>query len=252
MSPKRLFSWKWILSTILVLAAMAGMIRLGIWQLDRLAQRRVSNARILEQLNAPELELAGPALSQDLTGMEYRKVIVKGVYDPSQEIVLRNQYWNGQFGVVLLTPVRIDGSDQAVLVERGWVPNEDYANGTLSQFGEPGQVIVNGVIRLSQAKPVFDFSKEPTLAPGQTRIEAWSSIELPLIQKQIPYSLLPVYIQESPDPATTALPYRSAPSLDLTDGPHLSYAIQWFSFTAVLGIGYPIFIRRELRRKGSK
>jgi surfeit locus 1 family protein len=65
------------------------------------------------------------------------------------------------------------------------------------------------------------------------------------MQKQLPYPILPVYIQQSPDPAWTGLPYRSEPDLDLTEGPHLGYAIQWFTFATILFVGYPFFIHRD-------
>ena len=69
------------------------------------------------------------------------------------------------------------------------------------------------------------------------------------IQQQVSLKLLPVYIQESPDPAWTGMPYRSVSMPDLSDGPHMSYAIQWFIFASVLGVGYPIFVRRSTRKK---
>ena len=249
MNFRKVLTLRWILTTMLVLAAMGVMIRLGFWQLDRLAQRKAFNARILAQVNAPTLNLAGATSPADLTGMEYRKVTVTGEYDFGQQIVLKNQYWNGQIGVHLLTPLHISGNDQAVLIDRGWVPGENPDKVQLSQYDQVGQVEVQGVIRLSQPKAILGLVKDPTPAPGQSQIMAWNLIEIPLIQKQMPYQLLPVYVQESPNPASTALPYQSELSLNITNGPHLSYAIQWFSFSAMLGLGYPFFVRRQLRRQ---
>ena len=53
---RRMFSRKWLLTTILVIAAMAVMARLGIWQLDRLHQRRAFNARVSAQIDRPPLD----------------------------------------------------------------------------------------------------------------------------------------------------------------------------------------------------
>src|SRR5215217_2504887 len=126
---RRMLNRKWLLTTILVIAAAAVMVRLGIWQLDRLAQRRAFNARVLAQIDQPVLDLSGEALGADLANMEYRKVKVTGEYDFSQEVALRNQAMNGQWGVHLITPLRIAGTDQAVLVDRGWIPGEDFTSG---------------------------------------------------------------------------------------------------------------------------
>jgi surfeit locus 1 family protein len=115
----RPFSRRWLLATLLVAAAMAVMVRLGIWQLDRLEQRREFNARVLAQINQPALVLKGPALQADLASMEYRPVVVEGEYDFSQQVALRNQVWENQAGVHLLTPLRIAGTEQSVLVNRG-------------------------------------------------------------------------------------------------------------------------------------
>lgn len=241
----RPFSRRWWKTTLLVILAMGVMARLGIWQLDRLAQRRAFNARVEAQLDAPPLILTENTFGLDLTAMEYRSVAVEGEYDPGQQIVLRNQAWVNRYGVHLLTPLRIKDSDTAVLVDRGWVPGEDFESGTLDQYNEPGVVEVQGMLRDSQTRPDFGRRADPTLAPGEQRLDAWYLVNLDRIAEQIPYPLLPVYIQQAPDPAWTDLPYRSLPELELTEGPHLGYALQWFAFALILGVGYLYFIRKE-------
>lgn len=246
---KRMFSRKWLLATILVVAAMAVMIRLGIWQLDRLDKRRAFNARVSAQIAQPPLELQGNALEVDLTQMEYRKVRLTGEYDPAGEIALRNQYWNDQWGVHLVTPLKITGNERAVLVDRGWIPGEAYQSGDWSQYIEPGKVTVEGVIRLSQSKAELGRRSDPTPAPGEGPLKTWNFVNVPRLAEQTGEALLPVYIQQSPDPAWTGLPRRFQVELDLSEGPHMSYAIQWFIFAAILGIGYPFFIRRRESEK---
>lgn len=241
----KFFNRQWWKTTLLVILAAAVMIRLGIWQLDRLAQRRAFNIRVEAQLNQPALDLNKANINADLKSMEYRSVTVTGEYDPSGEVTLRNQAWDNHIGVDLLTPLRISGSDQAVLVNRGWVPLEDYSAGNLKKYAEPGVVEVKGVIRASQSKPEIGGRADQVPAPGAGKLMAWNLVNVPGIGSQIDYPLLPVYIQQAPDPAWTSLPYRSLPELELTEGPHLGYALQWFSFAAILIIGYPFFIRRE-------
>ena len=241
----RLFSRRWFLATLLVIAAMAVMVRLGIWQLDRLEQRREFNARVLAQINQPALILNGSALQVDLASMEYRPVLLEGEYDFSQEVALRNQVWENQAGVHLLTPLRIAGSEQSVLVNRGWVPIQDFTSTDWSQYAEPGMVRVAGVIRASNSKPDYGRRADQIPATGAGRLELWNFANVEGISQQVPYSLLPVYIQQAPDPSWQTLPYRTQPELDLSEGPHQGYAIQWFIFAAILGLGYPLFIRRQ-------
>lgn len=240
----RIFSLKWLLTTILVIAAVAVMIRLGFWQLDRLDQRREFNARVLAQVNQPTLDLQSAPPGDDLTQMEYRKVRVIGTYDFSQEVALRNQALNGQWGVHLITPLRIKGSDRTVLVDRGWIPGDDFNAGDWAKFAEQGEVMVEGIIRNSKSRPDFGRRSDPTPSPGQDRLTAWNFVNVAAINQQIPYSLLPIYIQQAPHPAWGGMPIRTQPKIELTEGSHLGYAFQWFAMAAILGFGYPFFLRR--------
>jgi surfeit locus 1 family protein len=242
-----LFSRRWILATFLVIAGAAVLARLGVWQLDRLAQRRIFNTRVQAQMAQPQLALTGDALSADLPGMEYRSVVVRGQYDFSRQVALRNQAWDNQAGVHLLTPLRIDGTDTYVLVERGWVPGLESTPADWRQYDESGTVEVRGIIRRSQSKPDFGRRADPLPAPGSGPLNLWYFADVARVAAQLPYPLLPVYVQQAPDPAWTSLPYRSLPELDLTEGPHMSYALQWFSFAILLLIGYPFYVRKRER-----
>lgn len=226
------------------------MARLGIWQLDRLEKRRAFNTRVQAQIDEPVLQLTNNALAENLSSMEYRQVTVTGEYDFTNQVALRNQVWENQWGVHLLTPLHIPGSEQWILVDRGWISGADFeagvADGRWSQFDEPGVVTVQGVIRLPQTKPDFGRISDPTPTAGQ-RLTAWNFANIPLISKQIPFPLLPVYIQQAPSEQWTSLPYRSQPELELTEGSHQGYAIQWFSFAGILLLGYPFFVFREER-----
>ena len=166
----RMFSRRWLLTTLLVILAMGVMARLGIWQLDRLSQRRAFNSRVQAQLDQSELDLTGENLNANLAGMEYRSIRVVGQYDHSQQIALRNQYWQNQWGVHLVTPLHIQNSDQVVLVDRGWIPADDFEAGDWYKYDEPGLVEVSGMIRASQSKADFGIRRDATPLPGQRPI----------------------------------------------------------------------------------
>jgi surfeit locus 1 family protein len=249
----RFFSIQWLLTTLLAIAAVGVMVRLGFWQLDRLEQRQAYNARVQAQLDQPRLDLdartlESVSLAAGLPEMEYRAVAVTGEYDFTRQVALRNQAWENRLGVRLLTPLHIRGSDQWVLVDRGWIPYEDFTAGNLALYDEPGEMQVKGMIRRSQSRPDFGRRTDPTPASG-SRLDALYLANVALVAQQMPYPLLPVYIQQAPDPAWEGPPYRSLPTLELTEGPHLGYAIQWFAFAAILGIGYPVFVRRETMKR---
>ncbi len=242
MIASKLFSRKWIWTTLLVLLGAAVCVRLGIWQLHRLAQRRVFNSHVLAMRALPPLDL--PA-HDDLTRMEYRAVRAGGTYDFGNQVVIRNQFNGDQYGYHLLTPLHLpDG--EAVLVDRGWVPADgNSAPSDWRKYDGPGQVALSGIIRLGVTAAGFGGEADPTLSPDQTRLDFWIYVDLNRIRAQVPYPILPVYIQLDPDPNRTAPPIPFQAELDLSEGPHQSYAIQWFSFAAVLLVGYPFYLRKQ-------
>jgi surfeit locus 1 family protein len=238
---KDLFRGRRLLITTLVLAGAVVLCRLGIWQLDRLAQRRAINATIAARMSDPPVPLTKALAEMD--GQEYRRVEVRGVFDSSQEIVQRNRALNGAPGVHVLTPLRLSGSDAAVLVDRGWLPQGESTPDTRRAYAAPtGEVQVQGQIRRSQEDAGAPF--DPPLSADRPRLDAWFHVDTTRIGQQTGYQLLPVFIEQLPAPGDLALP-RPDPTTDLGEGPHLSYAIQWFSFALILLVGYVAFVYRQ-------
>ena len=241
---------RWILATLIAIIAIAVMVRLGIWQLDRLEKRRAFNTRVSAQLAQPTLTIDQSGLDLDLGEMEYRSVIVRGEYDLSHEVTLRNQAWDNRLGVHLLTPLKISGTDTYILVNRGWAPTENFQYDDWPEYSEPGLVEVRGMLRASQDTPDYGRRTDPIPLPGEEPLLVWNFANAEQIAEQVPYKLLPMaYVQQAPDASWTELPYRSLPELELTEGPHFGYALQWFTFAIVLGLGYPIFIHRRMNKR---
>lgn len=243
-SPTTFFNKRWWLSTLLVLAAMAVMARLGVWQLNRLAQRQARNAQIEYQLSLPPISLNDSApLPADLNTLKLRQATVSGKFDFSRQVALTQQNWMGSPGVHLITPLIIEGSNQAVLVDRGWIPYNESAPDRWAQFNESNQLSITGFVKLSQELPQAptETNKNTQNAPQSE----WYRVDIAAIQAQLPYPLLPIYIEQLPADGNGNLPLRMAPEFDLSDGPHLGYAIQWFIFALILGLGYIHYVRKN-------
>jgi surfeit locus 1 family protein len=190
----------------------AGCIRLGIWQLDRLGQRRARNAVMAARWALPPLELRNGAVPPD--SVRQRRILARGVYDFSAEKTWPGRSFQGTPGVALITPLRLaDGS--AVLVDRGWVPSPDAYHVDQSQYREPDTVTVTGL----------------GLIPPRGRGDVDTRGYLPFIIQL-----------DTPDPSPRGLP-RRWPQAELDDGPHLSYAIQWFSFAVIALVGTGALLR---------
>jgi surfeit locus 1 family protein len=213
--------------------------------------REAFNSRVEEQMNAEPLQLNEETLDLDLYSLEYRQVMVKGNYLPEDEIVLRNQVWQTEFGtelgVALFTPLLIDGTNAAILVERGWITQDHADKNSRAIYIQEGTVTVTGRLRRAET----DFSINEWLHPDPDgELDTWNNLNIERIAKQMEAPLLPVYLQLIPKAEQTDPPFASQPSLDLSEGPHLGYAIQWFIFAALLLIGYPLYVQRQERKSG--
>jgi len=137
-----------------------------------------------------------------------------------------------------------------VLVDRGWIPaagNSDPAD--WAKYDVQGNVSVEGVVRLSQLPPSFGGLAEPTPPADQGKVDFWTVIDIGRLQKQIGYAVLPVYIQRVAPANASDPPIPEPLNLDLSEGPHLGYAIQWFGFAALFAVGYPFYVRRQEGRR---
>lgn len=202
----------------IVLAAL--FIRLGFWQLDRRAQRRAYNAGLASRLAEPETPFA------QLRGdRAFRRTVVSGVADYANEIVFTGRSRNGSPGVYLLTPIRPGERDTAVLVIRGWVYSPDAATVDLARWREERTTYTGYVNALPAIQP-----------PAESRASERKLRTLSAngVRALVPYPIAAHYVV-SQDSATGTSPAR-LPLLTLDDGPHLSYAIQWFAF-AVIALG---------------
>ena len=198
------------LGVIAVLVATV-CVFLGRWQLDRLAQRRARNAALAARLALPPLP-AGRNVSAD--SARQRRVVALGVYDFAAERTWPGRSFQGTPGVALVTPLRLsDGS--AVLVDRGWAPSPDAFHVDHTLYREPDTATVTGIALV------------PPRGRGDVDVTGF----------------LPFVIQlESADPAR-GLPRRWPPPT-FDNGPHLSYAIQWFSFALIALVGTAVLIRK--------
>jgi len=245
---KLMFSRRWWLATLLVIVASVVCIRLGFWQLDRLRQERSFTSQVVAVQNMSPLNLPAKV---DLTTMEYRAVTASGIYDFQNQIATRDQYNGVQPGYDLFTPLRLSDGE-AVLVDRGWIPSDGNSTpADWHQYDQPGQVTVSGIIRLGQTQPTPGSDVDPTLMPNQTRLDFWIYVNLDRIRQQIPYPILPVYIQRTPLPNQTNPPLPILEPLDLSNGlTNLNYVFQWNLFAILFIVGYGYYLwRKELRRR---
>jgi surfeit locus 1 family protein len=237
----KLLNRKWWWVTLLVLVGMALLAWLGVWQLDRLEQRRAFNSMVAERYRQEPYDLAANGLPADLSELEWRRVEADGAFDYEHQIALTNQSGpNGENGVRIVTPFVLE-SGEAILISRGWVPQDDAA---VENWPALEELVSNSAIGLIQESQTIEGT------PQQEGFQReWYRIDVPAIARQMPYPLLPAFLMQLAEEGRRfdALPMRDQPPV-LDEGSHLSYAIQWFAFALIFGFGYIQFVRWQEER----
>ena len=232
------------IGSIVVLAIAGLCVRLAFWQISRLHQRDARNQLISERMALPPIRML-PAFG-DTVGLLYRQVMVTGRYDHDRTIVLPGRSLRGVPGVHVLTPVVLSGGRSAVLVNRGWQPSIDGFTVQLDSLRNPTTVTMTGLVL-----PFPGAGRTRPADPASDSVfrRAWFSPDPEAIRKQFPYSLREVQVQALPGPDVPQRPIPLPPPA-LDRGPHLGYAIQWFSFAAIAIGGWVALLLKkgELRR----
>jgi surfeit locus 1 family protein len=205
--------------------AAAVCIRLGFWQLHRLGERRARNALVAARLDSVPVTFRD--LPRDTASARFRRVVIAGVPDYEHELVYAARTRRGSPGVNLLTPIRIAGWDTAVLLNRGWVYSGDAASVDLAKWHERDSTFEGYVEEFPRVAGSTFTGKSNVIA----------RLSYDVVAKALPYPVAPVYVVMTSDSAQAAdrVARIGAPPLD--EGPHFSYAVQWFAFALVALVG---------------
>lgn len=248
---------KWIVRHVAVVALVVTMVVLGLWQLRRLEEKRAYRSLVearQEQPVAEVREVVPPDASVDDDAVDavlYREVTATGTYEDDDTVVVENRTLNGASGAWVLTPLRLeDGS--AVVVNRGFI-GFDREGAIVPPAAPAGSVIAEGLVFPSQRRGRFG----PT-DPQDGELEVLARVDLDRLEAQVDYDVLPAYVQlvgSDPGESPTA---GDVPALvplgppEPEEGPHLSYAVQWFIFTTIAAGGYGLLLRRVARDHGKE
>lgn len=219
----------WLLGHVVALTAVLAFARLGLWQLDRLEEKRDRNRIIAERADGPAVDIA----DVDVERAVFQHTRATGRFDTDDEVLIRNRSYLGTLGANVVTPLVLD-DDRAVLVNRGWVPLD-----TEAPAPPEGEVTVVGLLLASQARGIGPKD------PDDGRLAVLNRIDVERIDEQTDLDLFPLYLSlASPEPQGDYPIPLDPPARD--EGPHRSYAIQWFLFTGIVLVGYPILLRRRM------
>ncbi|MDP1937665.1 MAG: SURF1 family protein [Hylemonella sp.] len=213
---------------VAALAAAAGTARLGLWQLDRAAQKVDVHEAQLRQRALPPLRTS--ELPHDATAVPaqvYRSVVLQGVWLAAHTVYLENRQMNGRPGFYAVTPLRLDDGS-AVLVERGWVPRDLMDRLRVAAPAPPtGVVQVQGRIAPGPGR-LYEFEGA---ASGPIR----QNLGVAAYARETGLPLRPFSVVQEDGisaPADGLLRQWPAPAADVQK--HYGYAFQWFALCALI------------------
>lgn len=226
---------KWIGFHVLVLAGVITMVNLGFWQLDRLDQRQAFNATVEARYDADPRPLAEVLTAEaDSDEVEWYPVSATGVYEPESTIRIVNRSQNGFAGDNIVVPLRLaDG--RVLLVNRGFL-----VQGTVVPRAPAGEVTVTGHLRPSQARRLGQLSD-----PASGRLAEAQRIDIDRLAQQLDGDVVSMYVDAYESSPADSEDLQPVVAPDLSEGSHLSYAIQWFIFSACAVVGWVLAVRRS-------
>ncbi len=242
---------KWIVRHVAVVLLVVSMVLLGFWQLRRLDEKRDLKATVEARQEEPAADVQAvlPAGSEvgdaAVEAVEHRSVTATGTYADDDTFVVENHTFNGASGGWVLTPLVLDDGS-AIVVNRGFLGFD--REGVIDPPAAPdGEVVVDGLLLESEQRGRFGASD-----PDEGTLGVLARVDLARVAEQVDYDLLPAYIQlvssrpgeVTPDGAPELVPLGRP---ELSEGPHLGYAVQWFTFTTIAVVGYALLLRRVAR-----
>jgi surfeit locus 1 family protein len=227
-----------IVFIVLAIALATLFARLGMWQLDRLSWRRALNAEVAQHIAAAPVPVE--SLPRDSAAMRYRRVQISGVFDYAHEVVITQRIRGGSPGVNLLTPLRVPGRDTAYLVNRGWVYSPDGKSVDQTKWRESDTA---AVLAFVLPAPSHVANAAGAVSPALMR-----SLDIDAVQRGLPYPIAHIQLIQMGDaaPSGNVPPRLQPPAPD--EGPHKSYAVQWFSFATIALFGAVIFAYNDRNR----
>ncbi len=231
----------WVV-TVATLLGMGVTAALGRWQLDRAAEKEALQAQIDERAAEPVVDGASLAGAAEAGALLQRRVEAVGQWVGERTVYLDNRPMKGRPGFYVVTPLRLQGSDAVVLVQRGWVPRSFEERSRVPAVPTPaGPVRVQGRIAPPPSK-LYELGGPESGAIRQ-------NLDLAQFRTETGLALAPVSIQQLGDGADEGL-VRDWPQISTGVEKHYGYAFQWFGLSALMATLYVWFqiVRRFKRR----
>lgn len=231
---------RWLLSHLFALSLVVLFVNLGFWQLRRHDEKVDQNATIAARTEAPPVAVGelGVAALDDPDSLRYRPATAEGSYLPGADVVVDNRSNEGLPGAWVLSPLQLDDG-RVVVINRGF---QGFVAGAVdAPAPAAGTVSVTGTLVPWDGRDCGVRRDDAGTAVGS------ACLRRDVIEGLLGESVLPVVVQRASSSPADVESLVPVPLPELDDGPHRSYAVQWFIFATIGAVGYPLILRRVAR-----
>lgn len=220
-----------LLKSLIALILIAGCLWASQWQFQRGIDRHDRNAKIETQLKLSAIEIS--AIDRNFSDYEWRTITARGKFDPTKQILLKNRYFEGVYGYEVLTRFTTVDS-RSLWVDRGWVKaGKDALTAPIVIAAPVEEVSIRARLRLDRSLPQGAFFALPASGGGM----------ISKLNAQTDSNSEGFYLDLLSGSTNSLTPIVPAQIPELSDGPHLAYALQWIFFAGLVIYGR-ILIRR--------
>lgn len=223
---------------LLLLVLVPLFVSLGLWQWRKAEAKLGLQADLDARSSAPSVAMTGVPVDAD--AVQLRRVVVRGTFDATRQVLLDNRIYNEQAGYHVITPLVIAGSQTAVLVNRGWIP-AGANHQQVPTVEVPREPVELAGVAVVPSQRFFTLAPQPT----EGWAPVWQTLDLARFRSAVPYSLQPVVLQL--DARAPAGFVRDWPRPDERADKHRSYALQWFGFAFASVAIWAFFLLRPTR-----
>ncbi|MCA0295990.1 MAG: SURF1 family protein [Actinobacteria bacterium] len=231
---------RWLALAVFVVALAIAFVNLGFWQLARLDQRRAMNNSVTSHETSAVVDFDQVFTRTITEADQWQRVAVRGTFDADHQFLVRYRSNGQESGYEVITPLHTT-SGAWVLVDRGFgvkPATSDYPS--MLPAPPSGEVSITGYVRRD----------EQGSTEAMTPVQPLNTIRLvnsTALGATLPYPVVNGFVsvvEITPAQDGGLVPVQP-PALN--EGNHFSYAIQWFSFAAMAGLGLVLLIRSDLR-----
>ena len=227
---------RWIGFHLLCVAGIVGMAFLSAWQFHRLDQRREFNSEVRGRSTLEAVDVASLDDS-DPESLSWRAATVTGSYLPEEQILVLNRSQGGRAGVNVVTPLVLDDG-RAIAINRGFIALDDTP-----PAAPAGRVTVGGILRATEKR------RGGQAREAEGELTEMFRLDLDRLAEQMQPDLMRVALLEQVSSPADDPRLEPVPLPELSEGPHLSYAIQWIIFAVCVAVGWVLAVRRSIKTR---